>query len=124
MVARLKEHYAIIEHAIHEAVGLSDPARPSAWAEMLEMFRLTDALKGVAQGGLNQLHDAERALAIVGDPPFQVFEEVLVDNARLRSWHEEILGVLPACAFLFSKAQLLAQAGHRGRLTFAADGAS
>ncbi len=59
---------------IHEPMLLVNPPRPAAGQFIFQRFGLSFAAKRIALDFLNQFQNAERLLAILLDPPEQVFD--------------------------------------------------
>jgi len=57
---------------IHEAVGLSNAARPYAWTEILERLRFAGAAERLPPNLLHEFQHSRRRPRVCGDPELEV----------------------------------------------------
>ena len=75
MIPRLQEIDAPVLHDVHETVLLRDASRPATLQVVAQGLGLSDATKGIAQSGLDELEHAECRAAIPADPVAKILAE-------------------------------------------------
>ena len=78
MIAAGKDSDFVIEDLINNSMFLVDSSRPAALQFMFERLRFADSFEGITLDIFDEIDDAEGSLAILLNPPSQVFKSVRI----------------------------------------------
>ena len=76
VVACLDELNAIVLDVVYQPMLLCDAARPDTGGGFSEWFGFADTAVWIPARGLNEAENSKGDLAIVSNPPCQIFEEL------------------------------------------------
>ena len=82
MVSGLKEIDAVRAYGVHHPVLLRDSPRPCSGQDVLQWFRLPDALEGVPHDRLDQLKHPQRYPTIRFDPVSQILAKLGMEDCN------------------------------------------